>query len=102
MALTYTEAESVSKSYFDKTFKQQVYQDSPFWVKLQKSNKILLDGGYDIRFPIRWDELGYADAVDSTAAVVFETKETRNMGVLDWKYYTTKNLITCDELPLLL
>ncbi|KKL74600.1 hypothetical protein LCGC14_2063280 [marine sediment metagenome] len=37
MALTYTEAQSVSDDFYDKVLKQQIYQASPFMVKLLRT-----------------------------------------------------------------
>lgn len=97
MALTYSEAQTVSDSYYDKPLVQQVYQSCPFYVRLKNRNLVKIGGGLDIRFPIRYAELGKSDAVDPLAEVTFEGVDTRTTGKLDWKTYITKGLIDWKE-----
>ena len=97
MALSIDEANAVSTPNYDTPLKQQVYQESPFYVKLQKKNKIKLDGGENIRFPIRYLEYGKADAVGPRQQVTFEQLETRTAGQLEWKFYNSQTMISWDE-----
>ena len=97
MAFTYTEAQSISEAYYDTPLVQQVYQDSPFYQRMKQKNQIVIGGGLNIRFPIRYEALGYANAVDSEAQVVFEQKATRNVGVLEWTTYIGKTKCSWKE-----
>lgn len=97
MALSIAEANTVSHKYFDKPMTQQVYEDSPLFVKIKANRSIVCDGGTSIQFPIRYKEFGRADAVGSHEQVSFEQKETRTGGDLDWTYYNCDNMISWDE-----
>jgi hypothetical protein len=97
MALTIDDINAVSKKYFNKAIKQQAYQKSPFWVKLQKMGKIKANGGTQIHIPLRHASFGKADAVAARQQVTFETKETRTAAILDWKYYTVPQQFAWDE-----
>ena len=94
MALTYTEAQSVSDDFYDKVLKQQIYQASPFMVKLLKNNAIVTDGGNNYRFTIRYQALGKANAVDPDEQFVFEKKSTRTTGILAPVFYKAETMLT--------
>ena len=100
MALTYTQANAVSKEYFDKTITQTVYERSPiFWSANQKHKvkKIGGTGGNTFRFPIRYRKLGQSEAVDPAAQLIYEQYDTRTQGELAWKYYRSKTMISWKE-----
>jgi hypothetical protein len=97
MALTLAEVNVVSSRNFDKPMTQQVYEDSPFFLKLKKNRAIKWDGGTEIQFPIRYRKLGRADAVGEDQRVGFETKSTRTAGVDSWTYYNVDAMITWAE-----
>ena len=94
MALTYTEAQSVSTDLYDKVIKQQIYQASPFMTKLQKNNAIVADGGNNYRWTIRYVALGKAQAVDPDEQFVFEKKSTRTTGLLAPAFYKAETMLT--------
>ena len=97
MALTRSEANSVSTRFFDKSMTQQVYEDSAFFLKIKNNRSIVMDGGTELQFPIRYRKFGRADAVGPHGQVSFEQKETRTSGLLEWKYYNCDNMISWDE-----
>jgi hypothetical protein len=97
MALTYAEADAVSSKYFDPTITSQVYDSFPLWTRLKTKNKITWDGGTQIQFPIRYKEVGTAEAVSPRAQISYMAKETRTAGVLDWAYYVGKAIVSWDE-----
>lgn len=97
MAYTISEVNAVSHELFDTKCVQSVYQDSPFYALLQKRNKIKSDGGTSIQFPVRLDQLGQSKLTGPRAQVVFESKETRTAGTLDWAYYDGVTLMHWDE-----
>lgn len=97
MALSVDEANAVSSKYFDQTITSQVYDTSPLWTRLKSKNKVSWDGGTQIQFPIRYQELGMAAAVSPRSQIVYQQKETRTAGVLDWTYYVVQGLISWDE-----
>lgn len=97
MALTYTEAQSVSTDFYDKVIKQQIYQSSPFLVKLQKNNDVVTDGGNNYRWTIRYQTLGKADAVDPDEMFVFEKIPTRTTAILEPRFYKAETMLTWKE-----
>jgi hypothetical protein len=66
-------------------------------VKLKKENKIKRAGGRDIRFTIRYTDLGTAEAIDPAGQVSFQQVDTRTAGVLDWKYYKAQTMMNWDQ-----
>lgn len=97
MALVIDQLNAVTKKYFDTTLQQQCYDDSPFWVKLKSKNAVKLSGGTSIQYPIRYQQLDFADAVDPDAQIVYETKATRTAASQDWAYYYAKQMVTWEE-----
>jgi hypothetical protein len=99
MALSVTEANTVTSKFFDskKVSTQQVYEDDPFFNKIARDKRVVTRGGSQIQFPIRYRKLENADAVGSDTRVTFQTKTTRTAGVLDWKYYSADALVTWAE-----
>lgn len=97
MALTRDEASSVSKSYFDDTLHNQAYDDCVLWTKMKQGNLIKIQGGYDLRWPIRYKRLDKADAIGAREQLTYEQLETRTSCALDWVYYYANSLISWDE-----
>lgn len=97
MALSRTELESVSRPFWKKEVIETVYEKSPFWWKIKKNNAITTDGGIDIRFPIRYQKLSQAEAVDPQSQQVYRKKVTRTSGKLEWKYYQDSTLLDWEE-----
>jgi hypothetical protein len=97
MALTRDEANSVQSNFFDKSLTQQVYEKSPFFMRLKQRNNVRASGGNNIQFAIRYQTLGLAEAVDPRQQITYEQKETRTSGILAWKYIVGKNMISWDE-----
>jgi hypothetical protein len=97
MALTINEANTVSTKYFDKTITQQVYERSPFFVKLKAAGNVSTDGGNSIQFPIRYAKLSKGQWVGARDQVMYTQKETRTSGDLAWKYLYGNAMISWDE-----
>ena len=97
MALSISEANTVTDRFYKTPLTQQVYEDCALWVKMKKGNKVKRKGGEALQFPIRYKEFGKSDAVDPRAEVSFEQLETRTAGKLDWKYYITAQMMSWDE-----
>lgn len=97
MALTYTEAQSVSTDLYDSVIKQQIYTKSPFLTKLQKNKDFVADGGNNYRWTIRYQTLGKANAVDPEAEFVFEKKSTRTTAILAPAFYKAETMLTWKE-----
>ena len=97
MALSVSEANTVTDRFYKTPMVQQVYEDSALWVKMKSQNKLKRAGGERLQFPIRYKEFGKSDAVDPRAEVSFEQLETRTAGVLPWTYYNTAQMISWDE-----
>lgn len=97
MALTRTEAESVSTPFYTKKIVQQIYERDAFFWKLKKNNSITIDGGTEIRFPMRYAELENAKFVEPREQTSYTQKETRTSCKLDWKYLTSNAMVQWDE-----
>lgn len=96
MALTYTEAESISTKNFDPVIKQQEYQSSAYYTKLKNKGHVVR-GGLKIAWTIRYTGYDRADAVDPDAQFVYETVPTRTLAEDDWKYYKNDTMVTWEE-----
>lgn len=97
MALTYSELNSVSKNYFDDKIHSQVYEESPFYMRMKKKNKVTYSGGIQVQFPIRYQKLEHAGEIGPREQIVFRGKDTRTAGVLDWAYYEADTTLEWDE-----
>ena len=97
MALSIDEANAVSSKYFDKTITDQVYENSPFYVKLKSMGNVSTDGGTSIQFPIKITKLAQTGFVGPRQQVSYSQKETRTGAVLDWKYLIGQTMISWDE-----
>lgn len=97
MALTITEANAVSTKYFDGTLGVQVYDSSPLLSRLKSKNKVSLDGGTQIQFPVRYKESGTAQAVTARQQLAYTQVETRTGGVVDYAHYANHALLSWDE-----
>jgi hypothetical protein len=96
MALTYLEAESVSKEYYYDTMKECAYDFSAIFLKLKKMGRVV-DGGRFISFPVRYQKLDRAKSVGFREQWNFGKKDTRTKGVLNWADYIGDAMITKDE-----
>lgn len=97
MALTITEANAVQSKYFDKQLSQIAYEKSPFFYALKKMGNVVLDGGNQLQWPVRYKEYDRAKFVDPDKQIHYQTKNTRTGAVLDWKYMIVDGLITWEE-----
>jgi hypothetical protein len=97
MALSIDEANTVSSKFYDKTLTQQVYEKSPFYVKLKSMGNVTTDGGTQITWPIRYRKLDQSGFVGPREQVSYSQKETRTQAVQDWKYCVAQNMISWDE-----
>src|SRR5690349_13265689 len=97
MALSVDEANTVSSKYFDDTLTSLVYEDEPLLVKLKQGNQVTWNGGTQIQWPIRYQELGSAQATTPRSQVVYTQKETRTGAVLDYAFYYGHGSISWDE-----
>lgn len=96
MAISVSEANTVSTKAFDSVITQQIYEGDPFFAKMLKDKKVV-DGGTQLTFNIRYQKLGTASANGARAQLSFESNETRTQGVLDWTYYDGTTAIFRDE-----
>lgn len=97
MALSISEANTVSKNYFDDTITSQVYDTNVLFARLKQKNKLSVNGGVQLQWPIRYRELGAAVAVAPRQQIGYSQKETRTGALLDWKYYVGQGMISWDE-----
>lgn len=97
MALSIDEANAVSSKYYDKTITQQAYEKCPLYVHLKSKGNVVTDGGTQIQWPIRQEELNKARFTGPREQVAYGQKETRTGAVLDWKYLIAHAMISWDE-----
>lgn len=97
MALSYTEANTVSTKYFDGTLGIQVYDSSPWLSRLKSKDKVIFDGGTQIQFPIRYKEAGTALAVSARQQLNYTQVETRTAAVVDYGHYANHAMMSWDE-----
>lgn len=97
MAITIAQANAVSGYGYDKTLTSIVYEDSPLFVRLKQKNRVKQDGGTNIRWTVRYQELGNAEAVAPRAQVSYEGKDTRTAASLGWAYYVDHTIMSWDE-----
>lgn len=97
MALSVNEMNTVSTPLYDKTLKQQVYDSHDFLKYLMANDKVRKSGGTKITFPIRYQRLDTADAVNWGDQVDFQAKPTRTQAELDWAPYRSHTMITWEE-----
>jgi hypothetical protein len=97
MALSITQANTVSNKVFDKTLTQTCFDKSPFWVKMKQANKVRQHFGTSIQWPIRYKQADVADAVDPTDQVDYRGVDTRTAATLAMTYYRAKGFISWQE-----
>jgi len=94
MALSVDEINTVSNKGIDKTMINNVYDETPFFVKLKMDGGMKADGGIDMRWNIYSQKLGRANAVDPGTQLTFSNVSTRTAAVLTRVYYEVDTLIT--------
>ena len=76
---------------------QQAYDETYFFAKLKKDDKIVQSGGNNLIWPIRYKTLGKSDAVGWDDQVSFDKVDTRTSAVLEWAPYRGRTLLTWQE-----
>lgn len=97
MALSVTQANTVSKNVYEKKFKENVYDSHPFLKMLMANDKVTEAGGNQIQFPIQYKALGTANNVDWGDQVSFTSVNTWTGAVLDWATYRADTMLTWEE-----
>ena len=97
MALTVSEANAVTKQGIENVLIETAYDSHPFFYKLKKERLVTQKGGTDIRWQIRYDKLGKANAVDPDAQRMRSKKATRTQAVEEWKYYLVDGFVSWKE-----
>lgn len=97
MALSVSEANAVTKQGIENVLIETAYDSHPFFYKLKKERLVTQKGGTDIRWQIRYDKLGKANAVDPDAQRIRSKKPTRTQAVEDWKYYLVDAFVSWKE-----
>ena len=97
MALSVTQANTVSKDVYNKDYSENVYDSHPFLKTLKDKKKVIVAGGDQITFPVQYKSLGTGDAVDWGDQVNFESVDTLTQAVLDWAPYRAHTMLTWEE-----
>jgi hypothetical protein len=96
MAIPVEEVNAVTTKYFDKTLSVIAYDNCAF-LAMMKKRKHIVEGGTEITFPVRYRQLGRADAIGFHNRIVYETYDTRTQVELEWKVYEVDTEITLEE-----
>ena len=96
MALSVSEANSVSRSGYDKMIIKTVYQKSTLY-KLFESRKRIDRGGIDRKVPIQYRELDQTEAVDPADVIDYTTRDTTTQATIERRYVAARQLITWAE-----
>ena len=95
MAFTFSEAQAVSDLGFDDAIHDQVYDDHPFWKKLELEEQVESSGGgRQWTWPVKVKQYSKANAVDPNDRVNYIDKETRTLAAVDPKYYVGTGVIS--------
>ena len=92
MALSISEANTVSHEYFDKVIHEQIYQPNTLLGDIKKAGRVKTMSaglGTKIQFGIRYKELGDSDSIDPDAGRITVGVPTRTGATLDAKFYKT-------------
>ena len=96
MPITISQADAVSKPYFDENFMEQVYNQSAL-LKLLKANKRMIPGGTEARWPINYRRLNTTKARGPRDQISFESRDTRTAVKTEPAYYDTTSMMWKDE-----
>jgi hypothetical protein len=97
MAISIAQANAVSTRVYDPKIKQQVYDSTDFLKYMKDNEKIVIAGGNDLSWPVRYKKLGTANDVGWDDQVVFQAIETRTSAVDDWAPYRAETMLTWEE-----
>lgn len=98
MAFTYSEAQAVSDLGYDDKMHDQVYDSTPFWMKLKLNDQIESSGGgRQWTWPVKVKKYGKANAVDPNDRINYVGKTTRTMAYVEPKYYVGSSVISWQE-----
>ena len=97
MALSVDQINTVSNKGIDKTMVQNVYDSTPFFVKLKMDGGMKADGGIDMRWNIYSQKLGRADAIDPAKQLSFGQVSTRTAAVLTRVFYEVDTMVTWQD-----
>jgi hypothetical protein len=100
MALEISQANAVSRQYFEKALLNIAYDNSPFYKKLKKGNQVKVKGGTHIQWPIRYTAMsgnGAVKGVDPAAPVTYGVGDSRTAAKSSWKYYFGSTQINWQE-----
>lgn len=97
MALTITQANAVSRKWYDKNMYQQVYDEDPFLAILKGKNRITPTGGTELQWPVRVSKLGQTNFVGPRQQIPIESNDTRTAAVVPWGYIEAHTMCHWDE-----
>jgi hypothetical protein len=100
MALEISQANAVSRQYFEKALINIAYDNCPFFKKLKKGNQVKVKGGTHIQWPIRYTAMsgnGAVKGVDPAAPVTYGVGDSRTAAKSAWKYYFGSTQINWQE-----
>lgn len=97
MALSVTEANTVSTPIYDKTLTPQIYDSVDLLKFLRANDKVRKSGGENITFPLRYKKLGRAKQVGWGDQEEFQSVPTRTQGTLEWAPARASTMITWEQ-----
>jgi hypothetical protein len=97
MAITYNQIVSTTLPFFDKVCTQQVYEKTALLNLLKKRSRVVADGGYEYRSPVRYRKFDQAKMTDPDAARNTILVESRTDLVWQVKFAVCDQILSWEE-----
>ena len=99
MSITIGDLQAITRDKFNNKVTQIVYETNPFLDLINKAGnaKKTLNGGYQLKMPMRYDKLDQAKSVDPDDARSTVRVETKTDLVFDPKFYVCDIVVTWNE-----
>lgn len=98
MAFTIDQINAMTQEWYDDKCTPQVYDEDPFLAILKGKNKITVDGGTSLRWPVRTSELGQTEFVGPREQIAIRSTDTRTAAQVEWAYIVGVTMMHWDEL----
>lgn len=97
MALSVSQANTVSRTIYGKDFMENVYDSIPLLKMLREKHQVKKRGGDSIQWPIEYKEYGTANRGDWDAQVIYQAIDTWTAATLDWVHVDANVAITKEQ-----
>jgi len=90
---------AISRRYILPRIADNIYNSNPLFFRLNKANKLLIRGGYQLEFPLMYQVMAAGGAYQGYQLLNVSPSDTIQNGVVAWKQYYVP--VTVDGLTLL-